>query len=236
MNISSLSVKRPVAVTMIVLIFVVIGMYSLTMLPMELMPEMDLSMALVYTQYPNVGSQEVENLVTKNIESAVSSVSGIKRITSQSSEGSSMVMLEFASSTDMDKAVQDIKDSVDLVSGYLPEDASDPMVMKLDTSMMPVAMMSVSCEGMDIIQAKKFVEDNIQNKLESIDGVASVNVTGAKDRIIEVEVDPEKLFGNNMSVSDAVSAIAAQNANLPAGSIMSGNKEYTSRAVENSAL
>ena len=71
MNISSLSVKRPIAVTMIVLIFVVIGMYSLTMLPMELMPEMDLSMALVYTQYPNVGSQEVENLVTKNIETEI---------------------------------------------------------------------------------------------------------------------------------------------------------------------
>lgn len=231
MNISSLSVRRPVAVTMIVLIFVVIGMYALTMLPMELMPEMELSVALVYTSYPNVGSQEVENLVTKNIESAVSSVSGIKSITSQSSEGSSIVMLQFSSNTDMDKAVQDIKDNVDLVSSFLPEDASDPMVMKLDTSMMPVAMMSVSCEGMDIIQTKKFVEDNIQNKLEAINGVASVNVTGAKDRIIEVEVDPEKLFGNDMSVSDAVGAIAAQNANLPAGSVMSGGKEYTSRAV-----
>ena len=231
MNISNLSVKRPVAVTMVVLIFVVIGLYSLTMLPMELMPEMELSMAIIYTRYPNVGSEEVENLVTKNIESAVSSVSGIKGITSQSSEGSSMVMLEFSASTDMDKAVQDIKDSVDLISDFLPEDVTDPMVVKLDMSMMPVAMMSVSYEGMDIIQTKKFVEDNIQNKLEAVDGVASVNVTGARDRVIEVEVDPEKLFGNGMTMNDAVSAISAQNANLPAGSVMNGRKQYTSRVV-----
>lgn len=231
MNISKLSVKRPVAVTMIVLIFVVIGLYSVSMLPMELMPEMELSMALVYTQYPNVGSQEVENLVTKTIEGAVSSVSGAKGITSQSSEGSSMVMVEFSSSTNMDKAVQDLKDKVDLVSAFLPEGTEDPMVMKLDTSMMPVAMMSVSYEGMDLIQTKKFVEDNVQNKLEAVDGVASVNVTGAQDRIIEVEVDPEKLFGYGVSMNDAVSAIAAQNSNLPAGSIKSGSKEFTLRAM-----
>lgn len=231
MNISKLSVKRPIAVTMVVLIFVVIGLYSVSMLPMELMPEMELSMALVYTQYPNVGSEEVENMVTETIESAVSSVSGVQGMTSQSSEGASMVMLEFSSKTNMDKAIQDIKDSVDLVQDYLPEDAEDPMVVKLDTSMMPAAMMSVSYDGMDLIQTKKFVEDNVQNKLEAVDGVASVNVTGAQDRIIEVEVDPEKLFGNGVSMSDAVTAIASQNANLPAGSVMSGKKEFTSRVV-----
>jgi len=231
MNISKLSVKRPVAVTMIVLIFVVIGLYSLTMLPMEMMPEMELSMALVYTSYPNVGSQEVENLVTKTIEGAVSSVSGAKGITSQSSEGSSMVMIEFSGGTNMDKAVTDLKDSVDMVEAYLPEDANEPMVMKLDMSMMPVAMMSVSYDGMDLIQTKKFIEDNVVNKLEAVDGVASVNVTGAQDRIIEVEVDPEKLFGYGISMNDAVSAIASQNSNLPSGSVMSGDKKYTSRAV-----
>jgi len=231
MNISKLSVKRPVLVTMIVLVFVVIGMFSLTMLPMELMPEMELSMALVYTSYPNVGSHEVENLVTKPIENAVGSVSGVKGITSQSSEGASMVMIEFASKTNMDKAVQDIKDSVDMIKGYLPEDAEEPMTMKLDTSMMPVAVMSVSHEGMDLIQTKKYIENNVQNKLEAVNGVASVNVSGAQDRIIEVEMDPEKLFGHKMSMSDAVGAIAAQNANLPAGSVMSRNRKLTTRAM-----
>lgn len=231
MNISKLSVKRPVAVTMIVLIFVVIGLYSVSMLPMEMMPEMELSMALAYTSYPNVSSHEVENMVTKTIEGAVSSVSGVKGITSQSSEGSSMVMVEFSSSTDMDKAIQDLKDSISLVEGYLPEDAEEPMILKLDTSMMPVAMMSVSYEGMDLIQTKKFVEDSVQSKIEAVDGVASVTVSGAQDRIIEVEVDPEKLFGYGISMTDAVSAIAAQNANLPAGSVLSGERKISLRAV-----
>ena len=231
MNICKLSVKRPVAVCMIVLIFVVIGLYSLTMLPMELMPEMELSMALVYTQYPSAGSSEVENLITKTIEGAVSSVSGTKGITSQSSEGSSMVMVEFSAGTDMDKAVMDLKDSVDMVEGYLPENANEPMVMKLDMSMMPALMMSASYEGMDIIQTKKFVEDNVKNKLEAVDGVASVNVTGANDRIIEVEVDPEKLFGFGVTLNDAVSAIASQNSNIPAGDIINSGRNYTIRAV-----
>jgi len=231
MNISKLSVKRPVAVVMIVLIFVVIGLYSVSMLPMEMMPEMELSMALAYTSYPNVSSQEVENLVTKTIEGAASSVSGVKGITSNSSEGSSMVMVEFATNTDMDKAIQSLKDNISLVEGYLPEDANDPMILKLDTSMMPVAMMSISYEGMDLIQTKKFVEDSVQNKLESLDGVASISVAGAQDRIIEVEVDPEKLFGYGISMSDAVSAIEAQNANLPAGSVLNSGKNISLRAV-----
>lgn len=231
MNLSKISVKRPVAVTMIVLIFVVIGLYSLSMFSIDLMPKMELSMGLVYTSYPNVGSQEVENLVTKTIEGAVSSVSGAQGITSRSSEGSSMVMVEFSTKTDMDKAIQSMSDKIDLVKSYLPDGVDDPMVLKLDTSMMPAAMMSVSYEGMDPIQTKKFVEDNIQNKLEAVDGVASVTVSGASDRIIEVEVDPQQLFGYNINISTIASAIAAQNSNLPAGSVMSRDKKLSVRAV-----
>ena len=147
MKLHELSVKRPVAVTMIVLIFVVIGAYALTMLPIEMMPDMDLSMAIVVTQYRNVGSSEVENLVTKNVESAVSTVSGINTITSQTSEGVSMVMAQFNTGTDMDKAVADMKDKLGMIESYLPDGADDPMVMKIDTNAMPVAMMSVGVDG-----------------------------------------------------------------------------------------
>ncbi len=231
MNLSSLSIRRPIAVTMIVLIFVVIGLYSVSMLPMEMLPEMELSMALVYTSYPNVGSQEVENLVTKTIEGAVSSVSGAKGITSQSSEGSSMVMIEFSTDTDMDTAIQNLKDNISLVESYLPDGAAEPMVLKLDTAMMPAAMMSVSYDGMDLIQTKKFVEDNVVNKLEAVDGVASVNVTGAQDRIIEVEIDPEKLFGYGVGMTDIAASVASQNVNLPAGSVSKGGREFPLRAM-----
>ncbi len=231
MKIYELSVKRPIAVIMAVLIFVVLGFYSMTMLSMEMMPEMELSMALVYTSYPNVGSEEVENLVTKPIESAVSSVSGVNSVTSTSSEGTSMVMIEFSNSTDMDQAVIDIEKNIDLYEAYLPESAETPMVLKLDTSMMPVAMMSVSYEGYDLIQTKQFVDDNIVNKLEAVDGVASVNVSGAQDKQIEVVVDPQRIFGYNMSLSDVVSAIAYQNQNSPAGTTEAMGKSMSVKTL-----
>ena len=192
MKIHEISVKRPVGVIMAVLVFVVIGIYSLTMLPMDMMPEMEMPMSIVYTSYPNVGSEEVESLVTKNIEQSIASVSGVKSITSQSSEGTSMIMVEFATGTDIDEAVQSLSDSIDLISDYLPDGTNDPMVIKLNSSMMSAAMMSVSYEGYDLVQTKKYIEGNVKNKLEAIDGVASVTLTGAQDRIIKVEVDPER--------------------------------------------
>ena len=217
MKIYELSVKRPIAVIMVVLIFVVLGFYSMTMLSMEMMPEMELSMALVYTSYPNVGSEEVENLVTKRIESAVSSVSGVSSVKSQSSEGTSLVMVEFSTNTDMDQAVIDMEKNIDMYESFLPDGVNTPMVMKLDTSMMPAAMMSVTYEGYDLIQTKQFVDDNIVSKLEAVNGVASVNVSGAQDKQIEVIIDPQKVFGYNMTLSDVAASIAYQNQNAPAG-------------------
>lgn len=216
---------------MVVMIFIVIGLYSLSMFSIEMMPKMEMSMALVYTSYPNVGSQEVENLVTKTIEGAVSSVSGAKSITSQTSEGSSLVLVEFSSSTDMDKATRSISDSIDLIEGYLPEGAGEPMVLKMDTSMMPAAMLSVTYEGMNPIQTKKFVENNVQNKLEAVEGIASVNVSGAQDRVIEIQVDPEKLFGYGVDISDVANSIAARNVNLPSGTIPNKGKKLSVRTV-----
>lgn len=231
MKLHEISVKRPVAVSMVVMIFFVIGLYALSMLPIESMPDMEMNYALVYTSYSNVGSSEVESMVTKTIESAVSAVSGVDTIQSQSSEGSSMVMISFHSGTDMDKAVNDIKDKIDLIDAYLPDECDDPMVMKLDTSMMSAAMMSVSYEGYDLIQTKQFVEDNLESKLEAVDGVASVSIMGARDRIIEVEVDPEKVYGYNLSISSIMQAIGAQNSNMPAGTTEGMNKDMSVRAL-----
>lgn len=231
MSLSKISVKRPVAVTMVVCIFIVLGLYALSMLPLEMMPDMQLSYAMVITQYSNVGSEEVENLVTKTIESSVSSISGVQSMTSQSSEGMSLVMLEFSANMDMDQAVADIEDQLELIEAYLPEDASDPMVLKMDMNMMPAMMMSVSYEGYDMIQTKQYLEDNLRSRLESVDGVASVNVTGAQDRQIEIVIDPEKLFGYNMSLSDVVSAVAAQNQNLPAGTVSGMGKDMSVRTT-----
>jgi len=231
MKLYELSVKRPIAVTMVVLIMVVLGTYSLTMLPIDAMPEMDLKMAVIMTNYPNVGSEEIENLITKPVEEAVASVSGLDTMQSQSMEGMSVVMVQFTNNTDINEAVSTIENNIDMVSSFFPEDATDPTVLKLDMNSMASVMMSVSYEGYDLVKTKQFIEDNVENKLKSAGGVASVNISGGQDRIIEIEVTPEKLHGYNMSFSDIVNAIAGQNSNLPAGNTVSSNKDLAVRMV-----
>ena len=231
MKLYEISVKRPIAVTMAVLIFVVLGLYSLTMLDIELTPDMELSMAIVYTSYSDVSAEEVEELVTKPIESTVSSVSGISSIKSQSLEGISIIMTEFSSGTDMDQAVIDMEDRIDMIEMMLPDSVNTPMVMKLDMSSMAVAQLSVSYDGYDLIQTKQFIDDNIVDKLEAVDGVASVTVSGAQDKQIEVVVDPEKVFGYNMSLSDVAAAVASQNQNSPSGSTKAMGKDMSVKSV-----
>jgi HAE1 family hydrophobic/amphiphilic exporter-1 len=231
MKLHELSVKRPIAVTMAVLIMVVIGAYSLSMLPIDAMPEMDLKMAIVMTTYSNVGSEEIESLITEPIEEAVASVSGLDTMQSQSMEGMSVVMVQFTNSTDIDEAVNTIENNIDMISMMLPEDASEPTVLKLDMNSMASMMMSVSYEGYDLIQTKQFIEDNVEHKIKSAGGVASVNISGGQDRVIEVEVDHEKLHGYNMSFTDIVSAIAGQNNNLPAGSTQANKKDLSVRMM-----
>lgn len=231
MKLHEISVKKPVAVTMIVLIFVVIGLYSLTMLPMEMTPDMELSMAVVATQYPNVGSEEIENMVTKTVEGSLAGISGVDSITSQSSEGMSLIMVQFNNGTDMDKAVADMESAINMIEGFLPEDAEDPMVLKLDTDMMATAQFSIAYEGYDLVQTKQFVDDTLEAKLKSIDGVANISVSGAQNRQIDVYIDPVKLTGYNMSVSDIATAIAAQNQNLPAGTTEAFGKKLSARLL-----
>lgn len=231
MKLSALSVKRPVAVTMAVLIFLVIGIYSLTMLPMESMPDMDMSMALVYTQYTGVGANEMENLVTKKIEGAVSSVSGVDTITAQSSEGTSMLMVQFNNGTDMDQAISDMNSSIEMIKSQLPEDAKDPNVIKMDTNIMPIAMMSISMDGYDLTQTKKYVEDNLEDRLSAVAGVASVTVRGATDRVIEVRLDPTKMSGYNLDFNSVVTSLALQNNNFASGNVSLSSKDLTVRTI-----
>ena len=231
MKLYELSVKRPIAVTMAVLIFVVIGVYSLSMLPIDAMPEMDLKMAVVMTTYQNVGSEEIENLITEPIEEAIASVSGLDTMQSQSMEGMSVVMVQFTNTTDIDEAVSTIENNIDMISMMLPEDASEPTVLKLDMNSMASMMMSVSYEGYDLIQTKQFIEDNVEHKIKSAGGVASVNISGGRDRLIEIEVDPDKMQGYNMSFTDIVGAISGQNNNLPAGNTEFSKKDLSVRMM-----
>lgn len=231
MKIHELSVKRPVAVTMAVLIFVVIGIYALTMLQIDSMPDMDLKMVLVMTTYNNVGSEEIENLITKPVEGAVASVSGLDTLQARSSEGMSIVMAQFTNQTDIDDAVNSIENNLDMISSMLPDESDKPTVMKLDMSMMASMMFSASYEGYDLVQTKKFIEDNVEDKVKAVNGVASVSISGGQDRVIEVNVDADKMYGYNMSFTNIISAVSAQNKDLPAGNTEANHKDMPVRLI-----
>lgn len=135
MNLTKFSIRRPVTVFMSIVIIILFGAVSLSKLPLDLLPNFGLTYAAVMTQYSGSGPYEVENMVTKPLEDAIGSVSNLKNITSQSQDGSSVIMVEFEDGTDMDFATLQMREKIDMVKGFLPEGVSDPMVLKFDPSL-----------------------------------------------------------------------------------------------------
>ena len=228
MNIADFCLKHKVTTIMAYVLIVVFGIMGFTSLPLALMPDIELPMAVVYTTYSNAGPQEVENMVTKTIESACASVSGMDEIQSLSSEGSSMVMVTFADGTDMDEAMVDLRDRIDRVKGFLPEDADAPMAMTIDVDAMPVV--TVGLKGADLAELQAIAEDDIQPALERIDGVASVDIAGGYENEIAIDTDADRLAGYGLSVSYIAQMLAAENVALPAGKVQSGDQSFSVRA------
>ena len=142
MRLPETSVRRPVTVLMVVLFVIILGFVSFTRLPLDLMPDIELPYAVVMTSYSGAGPQEIENLVTKPIEQALSTVQGLENITSMSSEGNSVVFLELDFGVDMDQAALDIREKIDMVKGYFPDGVGTPMVIKANMDMMPMMALS----------------------------------------------------------------------------------------------
>ena len=228
MNIADFCLKHKVTTIMAYVLIVVFGIMGFTSLPLALMPDIELPMAVVYTTYSNAGPQEVENMVTKTIESACASVSGMDEIQSRSSEGSSMVMVTFADGTDMDEAMVDLRGRIDRVKGFLPEDANAPMTMTIDVDAMPV--MTVGLKGADLAELQAIAEDDIQPALERIDGVASVDIAGGYENEIAIDTNADRLAGYGLSVSYIAQMLAAENVALPAGEVQSGDQSFSVRA------
>lgn len=230
MKIHEVSVRRPVAVLMCVLMVLVLGGVSFSRLSIDLMPEMDFPIAIVLTSYSGVGPQEIENIITKNIESAVATVNNIKTIQSQSSEGQSIVIAEFNSGTDMNFATLQMREKVDMVKGMLPDGVEAPMIIKMDPSMIPAAVLGVS-GGENEAELTRFVEDKMKAKIESIDGVASVTVTGGTTKEIKVDLDSQKLSGYGLSFSQISGALRSENLNQPGGTVEYGDKSLLVRST-----
>lgn len=229
MNISTLSVKRPVTTVMFILIVVLIGFVSLTKIPIDLYPNIEIPVAIIQTSYPNVSPEEIENLVTKPIEEAVGTVSNIDTIQSITSEGSSVIIVQFNFGTDMNFATLDMREKVDMVKGFLPEGANDPMVLQIDVNASAVVQLALS--GSDAATLYDYADSTIGPALERIEGVASVSIDGGYQNYISVKVDTGKLSNYGLSIDQLAGTLAAENINLPAGSVNKGDKELLIRTA-----
>jgi len=226
MNIAEFCIKRKVTTLMTFIMIIVFGIMSFTTLPLALMPDIEIPIAIVFTTY-QAGPEEIENLVTKKIENACASVSGMEEIGSTSAENLSLVMISFADGTDLDQAALDLREQIDMIKASLPEDASTPTVMKINPDSMPVTMIALNGEDLSALQ--KIAEDTISPALERINGVASVTVSGGYENEIAIETYSNKLSGYNLSVSYISQILAAENITIPAGEVDNGNQTLNVR-------
>lgn len=229
MKITDVSIKRPMLILVCVTILLILGAVSFSGLSVDLYPEMELPMALVMTNYAGVGPEEIEEQITKPIESVLSSVSDLDTITSTSSTGSSTVMIMLDWGADMDAASLEIREKIDLVRDALPDEASAPVVFKADLSMMPILYMMVSSP--DPMQLKHTVDDIILPRLERVGGVASVFYSGGWEREIQVQVDPVKLDGYGLSLNILTASLGGDNRNVSAGSVLEGRSDLLLRVT-----
>lgn len=224
------SVKKPVTITMMILIVIVLGVVSLGRLQIDLLPQMELPYVMVQTSYSGAGPEEIENMITRPLEQTAATVENIEGIMSYSNEGSSILLMQFGFGTDMDEAMLNLREKVDMIKGFLPEGTSAPIVMKLDPNAMPIIQMAISSKG-DIHTTQKIAEDVISPRLERIEGTASAGVSGGLTQEIEIMLKEEELKGYNLSSSYIAQMLQAANINLPSGTVKKGSSELTVRTV-----
>lgn len=212
------------------LVIILLGTISLTRLPLDLMPDIEIPVAIVSTSYSGVGPHEMENLVTRPIEDAVATVADLDTVTSMSSQGTSIVVAQFDFGTNMDFAALEMREKVDMVRGRLPDDASQPMVMKLDMNAMPIVMLSLS-NGEDLFELQALAEDTMKPRLERISGVASVSIMGDYINEIEIKVNQQKLNAYGIGVDQLAQVIGAANINVPGGTVERGTEKLTIRTL-----
>lgn len=227
---SKLAVKRPVTILMITFIIIILGSVSLSRLPIDLLPEIEVPIAIVTTSYEGVGPQEIEKMITKPIEEALATVGNIKNINSISSEGNSMVIAEFNYGTDMDFVALEMREKIDLIKGFLPDEASEPMVFKMDPNAMPIIQLSLS-GSKDLTKLQRFAEDTIKQRLERLDGVASVDISGGYENQVEIKVNQNVLKGYRIDIGYIAQIIGSENLNLPGGKVRWGKQELTIRTM-----
>jgi len=229
MSIPRAAIHRPVAMFMISAVIVLLGAISLARLPVDLMPDISFPSLTVRVAYAGVGPQEIEETITRPIEQSVAAVAGIEQINSTSSEGSSVVRLNFTYGTNLNVAADDVRSRLDRVRGRLPEDADPPIVFKFDSTQFPIMGLAVQGD-FDPVTLRELAENELARRLERVPGVAAVDVRGGLRRQIRVELSREKITALDLSVDRVVNLLKTENQNIPLGEIDEGDMTYLLRS------
>ncbi|MFC4386537.1 efflux RND transporter permease subunit [Gracilibacillus marinus] len=227
MKLVSTAVKRPVGVIMIVLAIIAMGVVSVRNLAIDLFPEIELPIAVVATSYPDAAPQEVESLVSEPIEGALSSIEGVDTIQSQSQSGASLVIIMFQNGTDLDNALLEVRESVDQVKSFLPDGANDPSVLRFNPNQLPILWVGLT--GSDTTQLQSIAEDQVKPYFERQGGVASVNIEGGEERVINLELNREAMNQYGVSIQFIQQALGGASQSASAGTVQKGDKDLQLR-------
>lgn len=228
MSIYSSAVKRPIMTTLCFVAITIMGLFSLSTLPIDLFPDIETNTIMVMTSYPGASAQDIEQNVTRPLENTLNSVEHLKHITSKSRENISVITLEFEFGYDIDALTNDVRDKLDMVESALPDDAENPIIFKFSTDMIPILMLSVQADE-SMPGLYKILDDAVANPLARVDGVGSVSISGAPKREIHIYVDPIKLEAYNLTIESISAIVAAENRNIPGGSFDIGSDTYSLR-------
>jgi HAE1 family hydrophobic/amphiphilic exporter-1 len=228
MAIYKTAINKPITTGLIFVAVIVLGIFSLSRLPIDQMPEMDPPYVTVMTTYAGANASEIETNITKLVENSLNSVDGLKNITSTSKDNISVVSLEFEWGSDIDEALNDIRSYVDLLYDNLPDGVSRPMILKLNSSAMPIMVYGFTAEesysGLD-----RILEDNVVNVLNRVDGIGNITVSGAPERYVYIDLDPKQLDSYGIPLELVGQAISANNLDLASGTVKMGKEQYQMR-------
>lgn len=228
MSIYKTAVNKPITTMMIFTAVMLFGLYSLTKIPIDLYPDMEIPAVSVMTVYAGASAADIEENVTKLIEDGLTTVDQLKEISSTSKDNISIVSLEFEWGVDLDVAVADVRDALDMVLSELPDDCERPTIFKFSTSMMPIIFYTITADE-SYNGLEKLIDDKVVNSLNRVDGIASVMLSGAPERVVYVEVDAKKMDAYHLTIENIGNVIAAANVDMPAGSVRMGRTDYQLR-------
>ncbi len=230
MSISRKNLEHPVLVLIIFTLLAAVGLFTMRNVAIGLFPDVDSPYVMISTSYQNAGPESVEKTVTEVLEGALVSVSGLKKLYSTSTESSSSIQLEFNYGTDLESAVNDIRDKIGRVERNLPDNAGSPTIFRFSGDSMPIIRIAVSGNRSDD-EIKEIAEDTITDLLEQAEGVAEASVMGGKTKIVRVELDQNRLAAYGFTVSQVSSALSKQNLELGGGKLNEGQKDYVVRTT-----